>query len=219
MKNWLLGWALMISNAVSGQAQMVPEKLVYELTTSILATLRPQALTWVKRDADGKYRWRRATPNDTPAVRLLLLDRSDLRLCKGLLCAYSAQDSAQAEQELLQYFTVRDLAYMRQQLAGASQFVYQQEKLNLLWVHVVPLDTINAMRKRLGWQARIYLGNSIEQRYGNNNHHHISQMVFTKDHQQALVNVGDAYNGYSICIYRKTGVAWKVEKTVRIVEF
>ncbi|OON67943.1 hypothetical protein [Hymenobacter sp. CRA2] len=209
-----------MSSAALGQKSPVPERLVYELTHSILNELRPQAQTWYKRGANGKYQWQRPTPNDTPAVRLLLQDRSGVAWCKGLLCSSSAADSARDEQELTpRYFSPADLAYMRQQLPTAASFVFRQVRIKLPWVHVVPLDTLNALRKRLGWQARPWLGDTLLQRYGNQSIYHISRIVFTRDRRRALVAVGSNYNGYTVAVYRKNGAVWRWERELMMVEY
>lgn len=156
--------------------------------------------------------------NDTPAVRLLLQDRLSGNWCRGLMCV-SGPDSSRYEAQLLQHFTAADLEYMRKQLPAASGFVFQQANVKQPWVHVVPVDTIDALRRRLGWQAHIMLGDSMIQRFGEKNTHHISHMVFTKDHRRALVTVGDMYNGYNVCTYRKTDSVWRLEKYVLTVQY
>jgi hypothetical protein len=218
MKERLTVGFLILSSAALGQTPPVPERLIYELTNSILDELRPQALTWYKRGPDGKYQWQRPMSTDTPAVRLLLQDRLDGNWCTGLMCV-AGPDSARYEAQLLRFFTAANLQYMRQQLPATARFVFQQAKIKHPWVHVVPVDTISALRKRLGWKAHMSLGDSVLQRFGDRNPHHISHMVFTKDRRRALVTVGDAYNGYNVCTYRKTGSVWRLEEYALTVQY
>jgi hypothetical protein len=194
-------------------AQQITQELKYQLVESILKELTPP-FTYAKRGLDGKYYRPSLTIDDTVAVRLLLLDHP-----------YSTDDdyhtvlASEGSPELanvMQYFSLADVTYMRQQLPASKLFNVEQAKIQEPWVRVIALDTLTAMNKRLGWQVDFLSADSLRQRYGSDKVFVIWDILFSKDHKRALVNVSD--DGWKTCVYSKVKTVWRREAILYAVE-
>lgn len=194
-------------------AQQLDEKLIYQLAEDVMVDLPPPILH-AKRGQDGKYHWYQPTPAETPALLLLLLDRSGLpdEANQFVLPGLTTNERTQAQR----YFSARDLAYMRQQLPASKQFRFEQAKLRDSWVKIVHLDTIQALRKRLGWQGEFLLSDSLIRRYGSQNTFCIWGALFSINHQRALVS-SSSYDGWATYVYKKVGPIWRREAVLRQV--
>ncbi|MDB5233579.1 MAG: hypothetical protein JWR44_572 [Hymenobacter sp.] len=209
---WVL--FLFLSGLGTCCAQQSTEKLAYQLAESILKEL-PAPFAFAKRGPDGKYYRHPPGANDTPTVRLLLLDHPYSTDADYLFV--SAGEGTPERAEALKYFSPADVAYMRQQLPASKRFKFEQVKIQEPWVTVISLDTVMAMNKRLGWRARILARDSLVQRFGSDRAFGIGGILFSKDHKRALVNVGG--EGWETCVYVKTGTAWRREATLYMVEY
>jgi hypothetical protein len=196
------------------QAQQAFEKLRYELAESVLNDL-PRPFIYAKRGADGKYHRLPPMPTDTPNARLLLLDRP--RSTDANYQVILAGDGTYEHAQLLKYFSVADVAHMRQQLPASKAFKFEQAKIQEPWVTVVALDTLLALNKRLGWRALILERDSLLQRYGSDRTFFIEGILFSKNRKRALVNVGG--DGWETCVYTKSGTVWRKETTLYRVEY
>ena len=195
-------------------AQQVLYKLRYQLVESILSELPPQ-FTYARLGPNGKYQRLRPMVTDTPTVGLRMLDHvhlgdDDYRLVL-------AAEGTQEETALLKYFSRADLVYMRQQVPSSENFGFEQAKILEPWVKVVPLDTVMAMNKRLSWQARTLGRDLLFERYGTDNTLTIWSVLFSKNHQRALVNVGS--EGWETSVYIKQGATWRREASLMMVEY
>lgn len=200
--NWLL--PLFLLKVATCQAQQALEKMRYELAESILNNL-PTPFTYAKRGPDGRYHRLPPMPMDTPTVRLLLLDHpystdADYRM---VLAGEGTPERA----ELLKYLSPTDVAYMRQQLPVSQQFRFEQAKVREPWVTIVPLDSVLAINKRLGWQAQSLGRDTLFRRYGADRIFAIWGAFFSKNHKRALVNTAD--EGWRTCVYTKTKTGWR----------
>ncbi|MCC3151817.1 hypothetical protein Q3A66_00670 [Hymenobacter sp. BT770] len=198
----------------SCSAQHVTERLTYQLAQSILLEMRPSFVD-AKLGPDGKYHRQAAVATDSPTVRLLLLDHpySSDDDYKFVLAGKGSYEHTQ----LLKYFSPSDLAYMRRQLTASKLFKFEQAKIRQPWVRVIPLDTVIAINKRLGWRARILARDSLLQRYGSERAFSLSGILFSKDHKRALVNISD--DGWVTCVYSKVGTAWREGELLYLVEY
>ncbi|MDO7850143.1 hypothetical protein [Hymenobacter convexus] len=209
---WFL--PLLLLEAAACRAQRVPEKLKYELLESILNTL-PRPFAYAKRGTDGKYHRLPPMATDTPTVRLLLLDHpysSDDDYQVVL-----ARDGTYERAQVLQYFSLADVAYMRQQLPASQTFKFEQSKIRQPGVTVLSLDTLTALNQRLGQRAHILMRDSLLQRYGSEQPFFVGGILFSKDHKRALVNVGG--DGWETSVYSNTGTGWRREATLYVVEY
>lgn len=196
-------------------AQQVSEKLIYQVAEAILEELGPTAISSAKLGVDGKYHWQKPMPTDILTLRLLLLDHSYSTDEVGQFVL--AKDGTQAQARVLTYLTLSDLAYMRQQLPQARQFRFEQTKIRDSWVKIIPLDTVVALNKRLGRQAEYLLGNSLLQRYGSYQTFTIYDVLFSKDHQRALVGFSRDGEHSETSVYKKTGFIWRKEGQLQVI--
>ncbi|MCB2407189.1 hypothetical protein [Hymenobacter lucidus] len=199
----------LLSAAGLVSAQPAPDQQ-RALVNTILEELEPQAMTLVQRGPNGRYQLQ---PKQPPVLRLLLLDRSYTGLAGRLLLA---ADDTPYNQRLRQHFSADDLLYMRRQLTMTSFFRHQQATIPQPWVRVLPMDTLRALRQRLGWQAEFRFTDSLAQRYGSYTTFAISKPLFSEDHTRALVNVA-AGSDTSTCVYQKTGTRWRRKEVLYIV--
>ncbi|MDO7845335.1 hypothetical protein Q5H92_03125 [Hymenobacter sp. M29] len=209
---WFLVWLL--PQAIPSRAQSAAEKLRYQLAESILKEF-PAPFAYAKRTSDGKYHRQPPMATDTPTVRLLLLDRpystdADYEIVL-------AGEGTPAQAQARKYFSTADIAYMRQQLPASKRFKFEQARIREPGVRVISLDTLMAMNKRLGWRARILARDSLFQRFGSDRTFAIGGILFSKNHQRALVNVGG--EGWEACVYTKVGTGWRREATLIMVEY
>lgn len=210
---------LLLHGFSRSSAQQVSEKLIYQVAETILEELGPTAISSAKVGVDGKYHWQKPMPTDILTLRLLLLDHTyspnDSTDEVGQFVL--AKDGTQAQARALTYFTLSDLAYMRQQLPQTRQFRFEQTKIRDSWVKIIPLDTVMAINKRLGWQAEYLAGDSLLQRYGSHQTFAIYDILFSKDHQRALVGFSRNGEQSETSMYKKTGLLWRKEGRLQVI--
>ncbi|MET4108732.1 hypothetical protein [Hymenobacter sp. UYP22] len=189
-----------------GQQISVTHK--YELAGSILHELEPQALSSVKKGANGHYYWR-VTPTDTPAVRLLLLDHAYAEAVPFLEKATVGTEEYSA---LLRHFSAADIDYMKQQMADAQNFRFDPAMIRQPWVQILSRDTLQAissrLQRQLGWQAEYRFNDTLLYHYGSYRIYAIGEMLFAKSRKSALVAVSYG-DGWDLCVYRKSGTIWR----------
>lgn len=195
---------------LAGYAQQVSITQRYELAGGILDELEPQALSSVKKGANGHYYWR-ATATDTPTVRLLLLDNAYAEAVPFLEKATVGTESHSA---LLRHFSAADIGYMKQQLAAAQNFRFDPSRIRQPWVQVISRDTLQAissrLQRQLGWLAEYRLNDTLLYHYGSHRIYAIGDMLFAKNQKSALAAVSYGY-GWDLCVYRKSGTIWRRE--------
>lgn len=190
-------------------AQHPIEKLMYQLAESILKDLPPR-FAYAKRSSDGRYHRLPPMATDTPIVRPLLLDHPYFTGADFEFVL--AGEGTPKRAEALKYFSPADVVYMRQQLPASRGFRFEQIKIREPWVTVIPLDTVLAINKRLGWRADFWGSDSLLQRYGTDMTFAIWGVLFSKNHKRALVNMTS--EGWETCVYVKVGTAWRKEATL-----
>ena len=186
----------------------------YELADAILDSLRPYAITSVKKGSDGYYYWRNA-PTDTPTVRLLLLNRAYSNTASQTLV--SANRGSAIYEMLRKYFSAQEISSFRRQLLKANNFTFAQSYLKQDWVQVISQDTLRAIDARISQELRLAAQNQRDgyllKNYGAWQLFSISGMLFSEDGKKALVEVSFGY-GLDVWIYQKTKGEWHKEVAV-----
>lgn len=199
-----------------GYAQQISVSQRYELAGAILEELEPQALSSVKKGADGHYYWR-VMPSDTPTVHLLLLDHP---YAEAVPFLEQATVGTETYSILLRYFSTADISYMKQQLATAQNFRFDSAMIKKPWVQVISHDTLQAitsrLQRQLGWMAGYQFNDTLLYHYGSRKLFAIGDMLFVKNRKRALATVSYS-SGSNVCVYRKTGTIWRREAILQTV--
>lgn len=194
----------------TGYGQQISVAQKYELAGSILDELEPQALSSVKKGANGHYYWR-VMPTDTPTVRLLLLDHAYAEVGPFFERATVGTEGYTA---LLRHFSAADIGYMKQQMAAAQNFRFNPGMIRQPWVQILSRDTLQAissrLQRQLGWLAEYRFNDTLLYHYGSYRIYAIGGMLFAKNQKSALAAVSYGY-GWDLCVYRKSGTIWRRE--------
>ncbi|GGE96659.1 hypothetical protein GCM10011383_04290 [Hymenobacter cavernae] len=118
---------------------------------------------------------------------------------------------------LLKYFSATDLAYMRRQLPSVAKFEFEQTKLHLPEVKVLPFDTLTAFRERVSKQLGILadilteyrVEDTLLKRYGSRNLYGMFCPLLSRNHKRAIIRVFWPGGHEELRVYRREGNSWR----------
>ncbi|WP_324675855.1 hypothetical protein [Hymenobacter sp. GOD-10R] len=216
----------LLKHGSSCVGQRIPEKLVYQLAESVLDDYRQQLLHYLQKQAKSQVHveHKPRVANDSIAATMLVLDH--------IYPGYDSYRTLKIENRsyefirtsLLNYLSLADLAYMRQQLPDAMKFKFDQTKLHSKGVKIIAFDTLTALRKRVSKHIELPVADFIEYRvrdtlvkqYGSRDLYKISCPLLSENHKQAVINIGLPGGREELCIYSRKGKVWRKLEAILI---